>query len=44
MKLITLEKVLWALQDMKYEVDLPSEIISKSQRSIQRMLEFADKK
>lgn len=41
MKLITLEKVLWALQDMKYEVNLPSEIISKSQRSIQRMLEFA---
>jgi quinolinate synthase len=38
MKKINLEKVLWALEDMNYEITLPSEIVTKSQTSIERML------
>jgi quinolinate synthase len=40
MKLITLEKVLWALEDMKPRIDVPPEIASKARRCIERMLEY----
>lgn len=40
MKKITLEKVLWSLQDMKERVTVPEEIAVRAVSSIQRMLEI----
>lgn len=42
MKRINLEKVLWSLEEMKHEVKLPPEVISKARESINRMLDFKD--
>ena len=39
MKLTTLEKVLWALEDMQYEVTVPQDIMAKAQKSISRMID-----
>jgi quinolinate synthase len=38
MKLTTLEKVLWSLEDMKDEVIVPEEIIEKARKSLKIML------
>ncbi len=38
MKKITLEKVLWSLEDMRYEITLPEETIAKARTSIERMI------
>ncbi len=38
MKKITLEKVLWSLEDMKHEITLPAEMIEKARHCIERML------
>ncbi len=38
MKMITLEKVLWSLEDMKYEVTVPREIADKARLAIERMI------
>ncbi|MBI2842171.1 MAG: quinolinate synthase NadA [Armatimonadetes bacterium] len=38
MKKITLEKVLWSLEDMVHEVTVPDDIISRAQRAIEGML------
>ena len=38
MKLTTLEKVLWALEEMRYEITLPRETIAKAKKCIQKML------
>lgn len=38
MKLITLEKVLWSLEDMKYEVKVPEDIRVKAKGAVDRML------
>jgi len=40
MKKITLEKVLWSLQDMKYRVTVPNEIACRAVGAIERMLEL----
>lgn len=40
MKLITLEKVLWSLEDMKEQVIVPEEIRVKAKKAIDRMLEI----
>jgi len=40
MKLITLEKVLWALEDMKYQVTVPEETRVKARFAVDRMLEI----
>ena len=40
MKKINLEKVAFALQEMKYQVELPPPIIQKAALSIERMLQF----
>ena len=39
MKLITLEKILWALEDMKYQIKVPEEIRLKAKSAVDRMLE-----
>jgi quinolinate synthase len=39
MKLITLEKVLWALQDMSGRVTVPEDIRLRAKRAVDRMLE-----
>ena len=39
MKLNTLEKMVWSLEDMRYEVTVPEPIASKARRAIERMLE-----
>lgn len=38
MKRTTLEKVLWSLQDLKHEVDVPADIMIRARRSIEGML------
>jgi quinolinate synthase len=39
MKLTTLEKVLWTLEEMQYEVTVPPDIISKAKSSLQIMID-----
>jgi len=41
MKLITLEKVLWALEDMIYRVTIPAEIARRARLPIERMLRLS---
>jgi quinolinate synthase len=41
MKLNTLEKVLWSLEDMQYEVTVPEEVAEPARRAVERMLEVA---
>lgn len=43
MKKITLEKVLWSLEDMKPVITVPEEIRIKARRSLDRMLEVVPK-
>ena len=38
MKRITLEKVLWSLEDLKYEVKVPPEIAARAKTAIDRMV------
>lgn len=38
MKKITLEKVLWSLEDMKYEITLSQEVIEKARAAIEGMI------
>ena len=38
MKKITLEKVLWSLEDMKFKIELDAEIIAKARSSIEGMI------
>ena len=39
MKLTTLEKILWSLEDMEHEVTVAEDIASKAMRAIDKMLE-----
>jgi len=41
MKLNTLEKMVWALEDMEYRVTVAPEVAGPARRAIQRMLEIA---
>ncbi|MHC4657774.1 MAG: quinolinate synthase NadA [Planctomycetota bacterium] len=40
MKRITLEKILWSLEDMQYKVTVPQEITTKAKKSLDRMVEI----
>jgi quinolinate synthase len=40
MKRITLEKVLWALEDMKHQITVPEDIRLKAKSAVDRMLEI----
>jgi quinolinate synthase len=42
MKLNTLEKLVWSLEDLEYKVVVPEEIAKKARIAIQRMLEISD--
>ncbi len=39
MKKITVEKIVWALEDMQYEIKVPEEIREKAKRALDRMVE-----
>ena len=41
MKLISLEKVLWSLEDMVYQVKVPDDIATKARFAIQKMLDLS---
>jgi len=41
MKLNTLEKILWSLEDMVYQVTVPAEVAGPARRAIERMLAVA---
>ena len=41
MKSITLEKVLWALEDMKHEITVLPDIRERAVRAVDRMLELS---
>jgi len=40
MKKITLEKVVWSLEDMQYKVTVPDEVRAKAKKAIDRMVEI----
>jgi quinolinate synthase len=40
MKRITLEKVLWSLEDLSYEIIVPPDIMGKARLSIEKMLQI----
>jgi len=40
MKLNTLEKILWSLEDMVYQVNVPEDIARRAKKSIDRMVEI----
>ena len=40
MKRINLEKVLWSLEDLSYEITIPQDIMDKARLSIERMLKI----
>jgi quinolinate synthase len=40
MKRITLEKILWSLQDLQYKVTLPQDVRLKAKKAIDRMVEI----
>ena len=41
MKLNTIEKMVWSLEDMQYEVTVPEETAKRAMRAIERMLEIS---
>lgn len=42
MKKNTLEKALWSLEDMKYEVRVPADIAARARKAIERMMDLVD--
>jgi quinolinate synthase len=44
MKRITVEKILWSLEDNKYVITVPDEIRTKAKRSLERMVEVVPAK
>ncbi len=44
MKLMTLEKIAWALEDMQYKVTVPQDIRTRAQKALDRMVGIKSKK
>jgi quinolinate synthase len=44
MKRITLEKILWSLQDLQYKVTVPKDVRLKAKKAIDRMVEVLPEK
>ena len=44
MKLMTLEKIAWALEDMQYKVTVPQDVRIRAQKALDRMVEIKSKK
>ncbi len=42
MKLNTLEKLLWSLEDLEYKVVVPEDTARRARAAIRRMLEVSD--
>jgi len=40
MKKITLEKILWSLEDMQYEINIPKQVAVKAKKALDRMVEI----
>ncbi len=40
MKKITLDKVLWSLEEMRYQIEIPDNILQRASKSIQKMTEY----
>lgn len=40
MKLITLEKVIWSLKEMRYQIKVPARIANRARKAVDRMLEL----
>jgi quinolinate synthase len=40
MKKITLEKIIWSLEDMQYKISVPEEIREKAKQALDRMVEI----
>jgi len=40
MKLITLEKVVWSLKEMRYQIKVPARIANRARKAVDRMLEL----
>jgi len=40
MKLTTLEKILWSLEEMEHEVTVPPDIMCRARKSLQRMIDY----
>jgi len=43
MKKITLEKILWSLEDMQYPITVPADVADKARRALERMIEVVPK-
>ena len=41
MKKITVEKLLWSLEDMAFRVTVPEDVAAKARRALQRMMDVA---
>ena len=41
MKLITLEKLLWSLEDMQYPIEVPEDVRVRARKALDRMLEVS---
>ena len=40
MKRITLEKIVWSLEDMQYKITVPDDIAAKARKALRKMVEI----
>jgi quinolinate synthase len=44
MKMISLAKVAWSLDNMKYQIDVPADVALKARQALERMLEVSERR